>query len=775
MARKILLADDSVTAQNMGRKILIDAGYDVITVNNGSAALKKIAEQKPDLIVLDVYMPGYSGLEVCQRVKDDEDTARIPVLLTVGKLEPFKPEEARKARADAYIVKPFEASELLVALTKLEDKVVPPPGPGKAGRAGKNAGAEQSFGDAESGWKKRLRFPTPASKAAAQAPPDENPAETKSKPAAAALPNDITSEEIAAITAAAAQVSQPKQEPAQFQVRSAESEITEVAPERAWPKEEPAHTSEHAAEASASSAELPPVTFATAMEAQGEFVSPHAEAGTGEPVGQVSQGEIAGQEVAPNPAASATAEVKAEEVQASNVGGSAEVSPAACESVVSRASEIAPTPTDADVMAALQTLSPPNGDGSAQPAGAGSSESQGAETKIEDKKVEDNPMAAVLAAVASTQMAAVPSGPRWVAESVAVDAEEGTLILEREMEKAYAAFAAADGARASFAGATTESPAMGSAESSTTVAPSERPHEASLSAASGVGVVSPSQAPVSESEREDPQSGSAAASGSEVIAARTEVVDRQDEVARPASEEKSAPESAQQDEDKDQDKDKNRDHEYSPSPTVQDEAAGISASEQPAEAVAVAVGAAVTAVAESALPEVQAHAESVEQPEMAASAAAAAAGPGGESNSTAAALSAHTPVPEVPAGRHADRYEETDPKVDSELNAATAAAWANWRQIRDTVVAASSQVADAAAATFKDIRHEPPAKPEREADAAGQDGSSSAASGAPGSSGAEANAIASIVESVLSELKPKLVEEIAKKMAADKKADKKKE
>src|SRR5947207_13232485 len=99
LARKILLADDSVTAQNMGRKILTEAGYEVITVNNGSAALKKIAEQKPDLIVLDVYMPGYGGLEVCQRIKDTKETARIPVLLTVGNLEPFKADEA--SRGDA--------------------------------------------------------------------------------------------------------------------------------------------------------------------------------------------------------------------------------------------------------------------------------------------------------------------------------------------------------------------------------------------------------------------------------------------------------------------------------------------------------------------------------------------------------------------------------------------------------------------------------------------------------------------------------------------------
>src|SRR5207248_1055675 len=164
LARKILLADDSVTAQNMGRKILADAGYEVITVNNGSAALKKIAEQKPDLIVLDVYMPGYSGLEVCQRLKETSETSRLPVLLTVGKLEPFKPEEAKRARADAFIVKPFEASELLSALSKLEDKIVPRSRRPK-GRFGKALiEGEEQFGDRETGWKDRLNVPAPGQK-----------------------------------------------------------------------------------------------------------------------------------------------------------------------------------------------------------------------------------------------------------------------------------------------------------------------------------------------------------------------------------------------------------------------------------------------------------------------------------------------------------------------------------------------------------------------------------------------------------------------------------
>ncbi|HYL91769.1 MAG TPA: response regulator, partial [Alphaproteobacteria bacterium] len=120
---KILFADDSMTAQNMGKKILTDAGYEVITVSNGAAAVKKIAEQKPDIIILDVYMPGYTGLEVCEKVRASMQTVRTPVLLTVGKMEAYKPEDASRVRADGVIVKPFEASDLLAVVKKLEQRV----------------------------------------------------------------------------------------------------------------------------------------------------------------------------------------------------------------------------------------------------------------------------------------------------------------------------------------------------------------------------------------------------------------------------------------------------------------------------------------------------------------------------------------------------------------------------------------------------------------------------------------------------------------------------
>ena len=181
MARRILLADDSVTAQNMGRKILTEAGYEVITVNNGSAALKRVAEQKPDIIVLDVYMPGYGGLEVCHRLKENPETSRIPVLLTVGKLEPFKVEESRRVRADMHIVKPFDTSELLSAIAKLEDRIVAQSEMPKKGRFAKadDAPPPDSYGDQNSGWKSRLIAPRKKAKAEKSEAKTEVPEEIK--------------------------------------------------------------------------------------------------------------------------------------------------------------------------------------------------------------------------------------------------------------------------------------------------------------------------------------------------------------------------------------------------------------------------------------------------------------------------------------------------------------------------------------------------------------------------------------------------------------------
>jgi CheY-like chemotaxis protein len=156
---KILLADDSMIAQNMGKKILAEAGYDVTTVSNGAAAIKKFSELHPDILLLDVYMPGYTGLEVTEKIRNSPETAHLPILLTVGKLEPFRPEEGMRAKADGVIVKPFEATDLIAVVNQLAQRVsarplapppVPAPAPAPARAPAVVAGPEVSAGE-ESG------------------------------------------------------------------------------------------------------------------------------------------------------------------------------------------------------------------------------------------------------------------------------------------------------------------------------------------------------------------------------------------------------------------------------------------------------------------------------------------------------------------------------------------------------------------------------------------------------------------------------------------------
>src|SRR5436305_13948295 len=118
----------------MGKKILSEAGHDVVTVSNGAAAAKKIAEVKPELVLLDVFMPGYSGLELCERLRNSVETAKLPVLLTVGRMEPYSPQDGARVKADGVIVKPFEPTDLTAAVDRLAEKT----------KSGKQASSERT-------------------------------------------------------------------------------------------------------------------------------------------------------------------------------------------------------------------------------------------------------------------------------------------------------------------------------------------------------------------------------------------------------------------------------------------------------------------------------------------------------------------------------------------------------------------------------------------------------------------------------------------------------
>ena len=112
--RKLLLADDSITIQKIVALTFADAGVEVITVGDGLDAIEALRENAPDVVLADVFMPGKSGYEVCEYVKQTESLKHIPVMLLVGSFEPFDEAEARRVGADDILTKPFQSIRTLM-------------------------------------------------------------------------------------------------------------------------------------------------------------------------------------------------------------------------------------------------------------------------------------------------------------------------------------------------------------------------------------------------------------------------------------------------------------------------------------------------------------------------------------------------------------------------------------------------------------------------------------------------------------------------------------
>jgi len=113
MARKLLLADDSITIQKIIDLILTDEGFDIRTTGNGEEALTVIPSFKPDIILADIEMPKINGYKLCEKIKQDPSMYGIPVILLAGAFEPLNEELVKQVRADDFIIKPFESQELI--------------------------------------------------------------------------------------------------------------------------------------------------------------------------------------------------------------------------------------------------------------------------------------------------------------------------------------------------------------------------------------------------------------------------------------------------------------------------------------------------------------------------------------------------------------------------------------------------------------------------------------------------------------------------------------
>jgi CheY-like chemotaxis protein len=757
LARKILLADDSVTAQNMGRKILADAGYEVITVNNGSAALKRIAEHRPDLIVLDVYMPGYSGLEVCQRLKETGETACIPVLLTVGKLEPFKPEEAKRARADAFIVKPFEASELLSALTKLEDKIVPRAENSKPGRFARSIAAIEegrydrtTAGDQDAGWKSRISFPSGKKGKAAEpengnegaiynpvnkdlrtvVEPQPSPAPQESQAAEArvdlgalagqGLPKDVTPEEIAALAAAAAQV----------QGSLASSRGGEAA------------------------AEIPAATTAISQSVVAEVKIEKQAEGSAEirlaSASDLAQAEFTTREGKTEETRSEettveTAKIEAAKIEAAKIETAKIESATAIEGAATgKQEEKVETPTtvanEAERQAAASAAMSPAelvaGTGRPEWASHGvatdTSSGNGAGWNGVDRRAEEPVTMAVAAGAESTR-----SGSHWSAVAVALAPEEAAISLENEMQKVFAAFAAADGGQPAAGSALSEAetPGRGTIEPEGASRPeatsepvaaaslSSTPEAESFEAASAVGAAISNSVVDAVGQLEATAAaylGQAGVEQAGVEQAGVEQAGVERAVVEPAAASLPADQaraSAKLEEDQ-----------------------PFAEKSQAAERVeAVAVAAAETE---------ESHGGSAENPDVPAEAIRSEGS--GEEIPAAALRETVEPAAEAKAGN--DGIKEAA-RTESDIAATTAAAWASWRRIRESGDAGSDAKKDEEAIS-QDVA--------AMAVAAGAEKTPREA--VPGAQASDPDAIASIVDSVLADLRPKIVEEISRKM-----------
>ena len=116
---KILIVDDALDTVELLKKRFRSEGYDTAEAYDGEEALKKVEEYNPDLVVLDVMMPKLDGYQVCQRLKANENTKYIPVLMLTAKGEVENKVKGLEIGADDYLAKPFDYKELSARVKSL--------------------------------------------------------------------------------------------------------------------------------------------------------------------------------------------------------------------------------------------------------------------------------------------------------------------------------------------------------------------------------------------------------------------------------------------------------------------------------------------------------------------------------------------------------------------------------------------------------------------------------------------------------------------------------
>ena len=112
MSQSVLIVDDEPMARTLLRLMLVRAGFEVAEAENGFDALEKVEVNIPDLILLDVMMPGMDGFTVCQKVRAKQETADLPIIMLSAKTDLDSINKGLLAGATKYLTKPISPEEL---------------------------------------------------------------------------------------------------------------------------------------------------------------------------------------------------------------------------------------------------------------------------------------------------------------------------------------------------------------------------------------------------------------------------------------------------------------------------------------------------------------------------------------------------------------------------------------------------------------------------------------------------------------------------------------
>jgi DNA-binding response OmpR family regulator len=119
MGKKILIVDDEPDAIEMLKMRLLNSGYDVTYVYDGKGCLEKAISERPNLIILDVLLPGVNGFEICKRLKENIETKNIPVIILTALVGSDIAAQGLDKGAAYFVSKPFNPDELLDKIKEL--------------------------------------------------------------------------------------------------------------------------------------------------------------------------------------------------------------------------------------------------------------------------------------------------------------------------------------------------------------------------------------------------------------------------------------------------------------------------------------------------------------------------------------------------------------------------------------------------------------------------------------------------------------------------------